>query len=110
MYRSKLDICQELNLWMENSGLSQVFVANELNISQPHLSRLLSIDYEPYTNSFIRLCNYALVDEYDRNEYDPLEDDELKKTIRAFVGNSRVKAGLVANLVKALGGGSWVSH
>ncbi|MDR7088553.1 helix-turn-helix transcriptional regulator [Cellvibrio fibrivorans] len=110
MYRPKLDICRDLNLWMEKSGNSQEFVAKKLNISQPHLSRLLSHEYEPYTNSFLDLCIHASVDAYDRNKYDPLEDDELKKTIRLFVGNSPIKAGLVTNLVKALGDAPWVSH
>lgn len=110
MYRPKLDICHDLKLWMENKGFSQEMVAEELKISQPHLSRLLSIEYEPYTNSFLELCIHASVDAYDRDKYDPLEDDELKKTIRLFVGNSPIKAGLVTNLVKALGDGPWVSH
>lgn len=110
MYRPKLDICRDLNFWMENGKFSQEFVADELKICQSHLSRLLNHEYAPYTKSFLDLCIHASIDAYDRDKYDPLEDDELKKTIRLFVGNSPIKAGLVTNLVKALGDGPWVSH
>lgn len=110
MYRNKRDVCLELERWMKNNHYSQEYVAIKMEIDQPYLSRLLSNHKDSFSKCFIKLCNYANIDIYDRSKYDPLEDDELRKTIRLFVGNNRVKTGLVTNLVKALGDGPWELH
>lgn len=109
-FKSKHLICEELRKWFESGKYTQKSLEYELKISQAHLSKLFRATYSGYTDSFIKLCNYANVDVYDRHIYDPLEDEDLKHTLRVAIGDSREKAQIVNKLVKALGGVSWGLH
>lgn len=105
--KNKYELCQALDKWFKSHAYTQEMLAEKLGVSQAHVSKLLNPNYKSYSKSFKSLCIYANLDLYDREVYDPLADEDLKNTLRVAIGDSREKAHLVNQLVKALGGVTW---
>lgn len=107
--RSKKEICRDLELWKKSSKYTQDYISKQIDITQAHLSKILDPAYKGYSKSFLKLCNYANIDVRDSQNYDPLNDEELRLSIKNAIGNDASKARFVSTLMQALGSVKWES-
>lgn len=93
----------ELNQLVEAHELLQSDLANAIGLSQGQVSRLLSGDFKKTGKTYERLCIYVSKIARQREQINPIENEEIMNAIASVWDGSPRQARYLAQIIRSLG-------